>query len=241
MQQHTPKAELAATAADFGGEAVDVQEVKKEIDAALDNPQAAVEGEAHSDGHVHGPNCGHDHAHDEAPAEPPKGRYLDPSMIPELNLRASFDLNNSGPIWRKGPQELLTNISVQAALVPEGGVKLCFVNNEAYKFLLALGNFRKKFTPASAEQQKKGIVGLYDTQVIIVCDALWDQGEQVTLHKAIYFCDEVVTPTTELTIETAQVVQFDELCDDEGCPERGTDHVHPVGAPAEESAVGHTD
>lgn len=178
-------------------------------DASSESAQAAVaevqqvQAEQVAEGHVHGPNCGHDHSHEEVAQEPPKGRYLTPDMIPELNLVASFDLNNSGPIWRKTPQELLTNIAFQAANVPEGGAKVCFVNNEAYKFLLALAGFRKKFQPASADRQKKGIVGLFDTHVIIVCDALWEQGEQLTLHKAIYFCDEVVVPTTELLIETA--------------------------------------
>jgi hypothetical protein len=182
--------------------------------------------------HVHGPGCGHDHG--EAKEPMPVGKYQNPDMIPELNLVASFEANNSGPIWKKTAQEYLTNIAFQAASVPENGARLCFMNNEAYKFLLAHPSFRKRFTPAAANQQKKGIVGLFDTHLVLVCDALWEQGEQLTLHKAIYFTDEVLAPVTEVLIETRT-----EACVDEGCPEHGSEHVHPVGAEAE--AHVHTD
>jgi hypothetical protein len=187
--------------------------------------EAAAQSESE---HVHGPDCGH--AHTEKAKEPPKGKYLDPSMIPELDLVKSFETNNPGPMWKKTAQEYLSNIAFQAASVPEGGVKLCFMNNEAYKFLLAHPSFRKRFTPASNEQQKKGIVGLFDTHVVLICDALWEQGEQLTLHKAIYFTDEVLAPVTEVVLETAEPA----LCQDEGCAYRGTDHVCADASQSEE-------
>jgi hypothetical protein len=182
-----------------------------------------------NEGHVHGPGCGHDH---EAPKEPPKGKYLTPLMIPALDLKASFENNLEGPIWRKTPQELLTNIAFHAAHVTEGGVKLCFVNNEAYKFLLALPGFRKQFTPASAAQQKTGVVGLFGTHVVMICDALWDQGEQLTLHKAIYFCDEVLAPVTEVVIETAEPQLAGVHVHGPGCAHNHENGVfEPVGDP----------
>lgn len=227
----------------FDVKTVDVQETRAEVDAALDSPaspavvldNAAVIAERPTiDGHVHGPNCGHDHSHDEEQKEPPKGKYLTPAMIPSLDLVKSFNANNEGPIWRKTPHELLTNISFQAAHVPEGGVKLCFVNNEAYKFLLALPGFRKQFQPASAEQQKLGVVGLFATQIVIVCDALWEAGEQLTLHKAIYFTDEVLAPVTEVVIETAEVEQA--AAEHANCTEECTHAHHGHHAHAEATA-----
>lgn len=174
--------------------------------AQAEGAPTEAEVRASAEAHVHGPGCGHDHSHDhEAGAKHPEGKYLTPDQIPKLDLKASFALNNEGPIWRKTPQELLTNIAFQAASVPQGGIKICFVNNEAYKFLLALRDFQRRFTPSgTSAQQREGVLGLFGSHVIIASDALWEPNDQVTLHKAIYFCDEVLDPSvTELLIETA--------------------------------------
>lgn len=183
--------------------------------AAAQSADAPNEAEVQASGaaaeaHVHGPGCGHDHSHDEG-AKSPVGKYLTPDQIPKLDLKASFE-TNEGPIWRKSPQELLTNIAFQAATVPQGGIKICFVNNEAYKFLLALRDFQKRFTPsATMELQKAGVLGLFGSQIILASDALWEPKDQVTLHKAIYFCDEVLDASvTEVLIETAEVKEVAE-------------------------------
>jgi hypothetical protein len=174
---------------------------------ATDNFKAPTEAEVHASAaepHVHGPDCGHGHSHEGD--KHPQGKYASPAEIPTLDLKASFALNNEGPVWRKTPQELLTNIAFHAASVPAGGVRICFVNNEAYKFLLALRDFHKHFTPSpTIELQKQGVLGLFNTKIIIASDALWEPNEQVTLHKAIYFCDEVLDASvTEVLIETAE-------------------------------------
>lgn len=153
--------------------------------------------------HVHGPNCGHDHSHEHEHAAP-EGKYASINDIPVLDLKACF-ATSEGPLWRKTPQELLTNIAFHSASLPEGKAKICFVNTEAYKFLLALRDFHKRFQPSpSLDQVKAGTIGLFANNIIIASDAMWAPEEQVTLHKAIYFCDEVMADVKELFIDTAE-------------------------------------
>lgn len=192
------------------------------VAVTLDPQAMAVEAaETQAAGHVHGPNCGHDHAHEHEHAEP-TGKYANINDVPALDLVTSFKTNNDGPLWRTSPKEMLTNIAFHSASIPAGKARVCFLNNEAYKFLLSVHDFHKRFQPSpSLEHVKMGLIGLFANNMILASDALWAPEEQVTLHKAIYFCDEVLADVQELLIETAEPAAKEPVAEDVLDKEKG--------------------